>query len=177
MSLELSFDEEKVGEGEPDTSFHESLVLPRESCVAVSAIQSVQEPQISAAILNSNIRSRAWFITVNYKDEREVQTPEMIRKLLDPYQFIAFQLEKKSCLHYHIYVYYRNPRYLAALKQLFPRARVEKVRGQHNEVMTYIHKDDTYVANRFKEGVEPIGHKPAKLTVEQAKEMTEAEIG
>lgn len=41
MSLEFSFEEEKVGEGEPDTSFHESLVLPRESCVAVSAIQNV----------------------------------------------------------------------------------------------------------------------------------------
>lgn len=42
--------------------------------------------------------------------------------------------------------------------------------------MKYIHKDETYVGNRFKEGVEPIGYKPAKITMADAKDMTEEEI-
>lgn len=93
-----------------------------------------------------NDRKTSWFLTENNFD---VATLDLLRD--ENVKYMIFQTEigsKSGQLHYHAVITYRSARKFEAMKNKFPRAKIEKVRSLTN-ARNYCCKERTFNGTRF----------------------------
>jgi len=92
-------------------------------------------------------RSRNWILTNNYKDRQPLTSEEFtaLIHLLTSISFYAFQLEagENETPHHQAYLHFSQPLSFNALKQVFPTAHIEAMRGSPQDSMMYCTKHDT----------------------------------
>jgi len=96
-------------------------------------------------------RNRNWLFTIN--------NPTIEDKPLDweGAKYLIFQKERgeEGTLHYQGYVCWEQPKGLAAVKKVNPRAHWEIRRGTHEGAKAYCSKEDTRVEGPWEKGEEP----------------------
>lgn len=94
-------------------------------------------------------RSRNWILTNNYKDRQPLTSEEFtaLIHLLTSISFYAFQLEagENETRHHQAYLHFSQPLSFNAIKEVFPTAHIESMKGTPQDSMMYCTKQDTRV--------------------------------
>lgn len=88
-------------------------------------------------------RCRKWLLTINRPIEHDV-SHESIKKALEKYQIrymaMCDETGSQGTYHIHLYIYFENAIIFKTLKQLFPSANIQAVKGTSEENRNYILK-------------------------------------
>jgi len=114
--------------------------------IAINAIV----PKGNTSPLAHDVKSLKWFLTLNnYNDEEYIAIKNYVFSKKCKY-FLAKEIGEKSKIP-HIHAYFRmlnnNTLRFSTLKRLFPRARIEKARGDDNDQWEYLKKDNNFITN------------------------------
>ena len=94
-------------------------------------------------------RSRNWILTNNYLDIDPISNEDLLKTILtiDSLVFTAFQLEKgdKETYHHQIYMHFSTAKTFKSIKDAFPRAHIEHMRGSSEQATEYCTKEETRV--------------------------------
>ncbi len=131
----------------------------------------------------NKIRSRSWFLTNNYKENKVLTNNEVIELInqLPNIKYYSFCLEKgegnkestitdndidhiDGTLHHHIYLVFNNAIQFTTIKSVFDKANIQQTKGTHKQIKKYLNKKDTKVEGSevIEWGEEPLN--PGKRT-------------
>lgn len=96
-------------------------------------------------------RSRGWFLTINNPESNDLAQHEKE-------SFAIWQREKgeKGTEHLQGAIFFKNAIAFTTIKNLYPRAHIEKVKSQ-KKAIAYCGKEDTRIAGPWKRGEVPAG--------------------
>jgi hypothetical protein len=112
-------------------------------------------------------RSRNWILTNNYKDREpltDVELSEIIQNM-SGITYFAFQLEKgdKGTKHHQIYLNFKDAKSFNTIKQYFPNAHIESMRGTPQQASDYCTKEMSRLGDVVIWGEMPIQGKRTDL--------------
>lgn len=95
-------------------------------------------------------RSRGYVMTINNytEGEYELLKSELHNNTVESY-IIGKEIGAKGTKHLQIYVYWKNGKSFNAMKKQFPRAHIEKARGNKQYNYDYCSKEGNFVAHNM----------------------------
>lgn len=92
-------------------------------------------------------RARAWTLTINNYEENIFDTLKQL--IIDKCQNYIFGKEvgEKGTPHIQGYVSFKNARTFASMKKLFPKAHIEKAKGNLKQNYIYCSKEKNFITN------------------------------
>lgn len=100
------------------------------------------------------VRSRGWCLTLNSPTNTDIST---LKNWADTYDMYVIQLEighRTGTRHLQGFIYHRNAIMFTTLKNAWPKAHWEPMKGSISDNVTYCSKSDTYAGVRMAKGVE-----------------------
>ena len=88
----------------------------------------------------TTIRSRGWVFTINNYSEIDLANINLLSTKTQ-YLIYGSELGENNTPHYQGYCYFKNARDFNCIKNLLPRAHIEKQRGNNHEAIEYCKKD------------------------------------
>jgi len=117
-------------------------------------------------------RSRGYAMTINNytEEEYELLKNELHSNTVESY-VIGKEVGEKGTKHLQIYIYWKNGKSFNAMKKQFPRAHIEKAKGNKQQNYDYCKKEGDYVSHNMETKVKiPI---EARMDVEATKQYLE----
>lgn len=99
-------------------------------------------------ILNLTARARKWLLTINNYTEEDLNTITQETKKAKAWVWQKEEGEEKKTPHIHLYIEYPNPKSFSTIKNIYPRANIEKVKYTEKAI-AYCQKKHTRVEGPF----------------------------
>lgn len=103
---------------------------------------------------NSSQQSRRWFFTINNPTQTDEELTEYIQNL-EHFKYAMFQREKgtkEGTIHIQAFIIFSIGKRFSTIKNLFPDAHIEAVKGTNAQARDYCSKSDTRVAGPYELG-------------------------
>jgi hypothetical protein len=106
-----------------------------------------------------SIRSRGWILTINYKESEPMTNEQLLKSITDMngIKYTAFQLEQgeKGTKHHQIYISFAHAKSFDTIKNNFPTAHIEIIKGTPQQASDYCTKEDSRIGDHITWGELP----------------------
>lgn len=98
---------------------------------------------------NMSKRSRGWILTINYKESEPMTNEQLLKSITDMngIKYTAFQLEQgeQGTKHHQLYIAFSHAKSFETIKDIFPTAHIEMIKGTPQQAHDYCTKEDSRI--------------------------------